>query len=344
MKTGPFAVFLLVFSCLFTSAATGLSPTAAADDAPPGYRLLIYYGIPKAVNHVWDENRAAEIFAQYDVLVFGENLEEPTHPHHHSTQHVLSFARRIEPHIRVYGYVDLGVTTVNHSMAALKDKVRKWKALGADGIFLDDAGFDYGVSRARLNETVRYVHELGLSAFINAWDPDDVMGSAVHPLYNPNGAATALDRRDIYLLEDFLLPTDINAGNSPSAFHPSFREKMDASLRYRTQLGVKLMSVSSIDYTRYTPLALRKFFRLNEVTAGVFSLDAYGIAPLHYSADERGRDEVRFFPYITNYWDYYTTNITYIAKYHNRDFSRGGFRIHSLPGDHYYLFPETVRY
>lgn len=340
MKYRRLCMFLLLFACLFTL----VLPAGAANSSDSkGYRLLIYYGIPAGVNEVWDDTKAAEVFAEYDVLVFGAGLEENKHSYHDSTAEIFRLIREKNPDARLFGYVDLGVTTSNFSPAAMESKAKKWKALGANGIFLDDAGYDYGVSRARLNQTVNAVHRLGMSVFVNAWNPDDVMGNKVDRKYNPKGQASALDKRDIYLLEDFLQPTDITKKSSPSVFNSAFRGKMDKSLAYRKKLGVKLMSVSIIDYAKYSENAVRKFFRMNEATAAVFSLDAYGIAPTHYSSERPNKHKVRSFPYILNYMSYYSTNVEYVSKYGNRDFSRGGFRIHSLPGEHYYNYPADAK-
>ncbi len=341
MKYRRTCMFLLLFACLLTL----VLPAGAANySMSKGNRLLIYYGIPAGVNEAWDDTKAAQIFAEYDVLVFGAGLEEKKHSYHDSTAAIFRLIREKNQNARLFGYVDLGVTTSNFSPKVMESKAKKWKELGANGIFLDDAGYDYGVSRARLNQTVNVVHGLGMSVFVNAWNPDDVMGNKVNSKYNPKGQASALDKRDIYLLEDFLNPTDITKNNSTSVFNSAFQGKMDKALAYRKKQGVNLMSVSIIDYAKYSENAVRKFFRMNEATAAVFSLDAYGIAPTHYSSERPSKHEVRSFPYILNYMSYYSTDVKYVSKYGSRDFSRGGFRIHSLPGEHYYNYPSDTKY
>jgi len=323
---------------------TSFSFHAGAEESP-GHRLLIYYGIPQGINQVWDDTEAANLFARYDVIVFGESLEEKSHSHHLSTQIIIKKIKELNQKAKIYGYVDLGVTTVNYSSSELKSRSKQWKEMGVDGIFLDDAGYDYKVSRKRLNETVQYIHNLGLSVFANAWKPEDIFASTVDPIFNPKGVATALGKNDIYLFEEFLEPSDITAKQAPSVFGKSFRKKVDKALAFRKELGIKLMAVSEIDYTVYSTNAVRKFFRMTEAAAGVFSLDAYGVAPLHFSASPRkSTNEVRFFPYIQNYFDFYDIDFTYVAKYQDQDFAREGFRIHSRANDHYFHFPAEVTY
>ncbi|WP_281886197.1 hypothetical protein [Paenibacillus sp. YYML68] len=337
----------LIFVVMLTApspAWTAYASSEGIDTQSKGYRLLIYYGTPKAVNGVWDEEKSAKALATYDVVVLGQNLETTSHTFHKSTFNVIKLMKENNPNIAIYGYVDLGVSTLNLSIANMKSRVDSWKSMGATGIFLDDAGYDYKVPRERLNTMVNYVHDQGMSAFINAWHPKEVFGSEPHPVYNPTGAASAIDERDIYLLEDFLQETDITASSSISVFTPTFRKKLDELLHYRKETGVRLMSVSIMDFEQYSDTAIRKFFRMNEVTAGVFSLDGYGLSPIDYSADKPYSNLLRKFPYISNYNDFHTIDVTYTAKYKDLDFARGGFRLHSLPNEHYYLYPKEAKF
>jgi len=333
-------LLMLALFCLIPPSTFAAAPTALP--SPYGYRLLIYYGIPIGANDTWNADKAAKALAQYDVVVFGAGLEEEKHSYHHSTQTVISLMRQNNPKLKLFGYIDLGVATDNHDMKTILAKSAKWKALGADGIFLDDAGYDFGVSRQRLNDAVNGIHELGMSVFVNAWRPEDVLSDAVNKKYNPNGLPSALDERDIYLLEDFLQPTDINEPGSASVFTKEFRAKIDKALKFRSERGIHLMSVSTIDWNAYSATAIRKFFRMNEAAAGIFALEAYGVSPDHYSSSRPSQNVVPKLPYMLNYKAFLTSRTPYTAKYGDRDFASGGFRLHSLPGEHYYQFPSTA--
>ncbi|MBW7474750.1 hypothetical protein K0T92_08325 [Paenibacillus oenotherae] len=334
-------IFLLLIICSLIVTSTA---SLALQGTPPGYRLLIYYGTPAGVNKLWEPKKAAAVFSGYDYVVFGDKLQFPEAVHHTSTLQVIKFTKELNPDIKLFGYVDLGVTTDNLSMDEIKKRVNLWRDMGATGIFLDDAGFDYKVSRSRLNTALGYIHSLDMPAFINAWHPEQVMSNAPHSVYNPTGEKTLIGSNDYYLLEDFLQPTDITIPNQESAFTSAFRTKIDKVIAYRKTLGVKLLSVSVIDYSTYSAQAVRKFFRMNETTAAVFSLDGFGLAPAEYSSSKISSDEVRTFPYILNYMDYYTKDVTYVAKYNNQDFSSRGFRIHSVTNEHFYNYPADVVY
>ena len=47
-----------------------------------------------------------------------------------------------------------------------------------DGIFFDEAGNDFGVTPARRAAAVRAAHDCALSAFMNAFNPDDLFESS----------------------------------------------------------------------------------------------------------------------------------------------------------------------
>lgn len=152
----------------------------------PPEHLLIYYAWPTCL--------PVEEFARYQHVVLGDGLQDPAHP------------SRPEPIIQAcpqtafYGYVDVGVSTQNLSLAEIANRCKLWKKVGVKGILLDDFGFDFGVTRARQTAAVRAVHEVGLRVLANAWNPVDVF------LPTP-----VLKDSDLFLLESFQLETRARA-------------------------------------------------------------------------------------------------------------------------------------
>ncbi|CAH0119441.1 hypothetical protein PAE9249_01944 [Paenibacillus sp. CECT 9249] len=338
-----------VFACLFLSLIVfipGASAKAAESSQSSGkeaapYRLLIYYGIPEQVNDAQEVEKAAGIFAQYDYIVFSAGLEQPQHKYSASTREIMAGIKKLNENARIFGYVDLGVTTkYNYTKEQLAERYRLWAEMGADGIFLDDAGHDFGVNRERLNYAVETVHSLSMSAFVNAWDPDDVFADRIDKEMNPDGSPTALGAQDYFLIESFLKPTDIGDPNSDSAYGSGFQKRIDKLLEYRKTYGTKLLSVSKIDYQSLSKNDLRKFFRMNEAAAGVFSLDGYGVAAWDYSAGTVNRNVVELFPYFENYMNYYKMDAKYRKLTGGSDYQRNGFRLHSEEGEHFYNIPE----
>lgn len=218
-------------------------------------RLAIYYGYPSLVNGSGgDIKAAAAIFADYDVVVFGDGLEfndvNPTrHPpgpgptEHQNTRRIIDLLRQSTPRTAVYGYVDLG-NSQSLSMTELERRVALWSEMGVGGIFLDEAGFDFGVTRARQNAIVQYIHRLGLSAFLNAYNPDDLFGPDATPLNsigggNPPGAPTSITSDDIFLLESF----QVRKGEYEDVGRWASRTARAAV--YRDQFGARLFAITT---------------------------------------------------------------------------------------------------
>jgi hypothetical protein len=182
-------------------------------------RLAIYYGYPSLVNGAaGDLRQAADTFAPYDVVVFGDGLElgEPGggrarerrgRTEHESAGDIIRLVHESGRRTAFYGYVDLG-SSQHLTAPELQRRIQLWAAMGVKGIFLDEAGFDFGVTRTRQNDIVQYIHGLGLSAFLNAYNPDDLFSDSTVPLNNagggnPDGVRTLLGREDLFLLESF---------------------------------------------------------------------------------------------------------------------------------------------
>lgn len=289
--------------------AQGVAAQATANDALelaggtpfalPGERLIIYYAIPANVNLVFDVERAAQIFSRWDLIVFGEGLQEPASPDHASTVSVIARIKVLNPKAKIFGYVSLGVTTVNLSEAVMKDKVDKWKTTGADGMLLDEFGYDYQVPRARQNTMIDYVHGKSMACLINVWnqveafapngaaafavDPNTIIGT--HTTYNPGGVPTTATAGDYTLLEAWIVHTDFGAYN-PNHIASIFniRARADHVRFYRDAIGIKGLGSSVVNYDTTTDAKATEYFQLTEDFSRLFGLDGWGTDALNYSA------------------------------------------------------------
>ncbi len=209
-------------------------------------KLLNYYNWPTQLGTV---AQAAQIFGAYDYLILGDNLQIPAHGDHLNTKAILSQASIANT--KVYGYIDLGVRrddtvkTHNHSMAEVKKRMNQWKAIGTvvKGVFLDDFGYDYYVSRSRQNEAVAYAHSIGLSVIANGWNPDDVFGTDYNATYNPSQVGTQLNSNDFYLSESYLIM--LNDYQNPA----EWKYKADLLKNYQNSIGFKILSVTTTTAT-----------------------------------------------------------------------------------------------
>ena len=218
-------------------------------------RLAIYYGYPSLVNgSAGNIEKASAIFAKYDIMVLGDGLEfgevdrgripqGAGTAEHDNTQRIISLLKTRSPRTAIYGYVCLG-STQHLSQAELQHRIKLWNLMDVHGIFLDEAGYDYGVTRERQNGAIAYVHQLGLSAFLNAFRPDDLFSTERQPLNsagggNPQGIPAVLGNRDIFLLESF----QINNGAYETAVH--LAERTGRAVLYRERYGSRIMAVTT---------------------------------------------------------------------------------------------------
>ncbi len=156
----------------------------------PPLRLLFYYGYPSMINGASGNlTAAASEFSRYDVVVLGAGLEEPSHPEHSAAEFVMA-----ESDAAFFGYVDLSAP-----IGEVCSRISAWAGMGADGVFLDRAGFDFlgpefgGPAGAREHqlEAVLCARDLGLRVAVNSWDPDDVFSPAGGEPPLPLGQADA---------------------------------------------------------------------------------------------------------------------------------------------------------
>jgi hypothetical protein len=219
-----------------------LAGESASAQVAPG-ELLIYYSFPSAINGAATIAAAATEFGTYDIAIIGDGLQDGPgdpnpHPDHQNTIQIIAHPATADTVF--FGYIDLGVTTDNHSLAEIQRRVDAWQLMDIDGIFLDDFGYDYGVTRNRQNAAVNYIHSKGLPVCANGWVPNDVFGSHVHA-NNPAGTPTSLGATDYYLSESHQVV------ESDWATESDWQNKANALLVYQSQLGFRILSITTTD-------------------------------------------------------------------------------------------------
>lgn len=250
---------------------------AGAAHALPGpAKLAIYYGYPSLVNGAAGNLAAATAhFASFDVVVLGDGLEHPAHPDHANTAQII--ADLVNGGTEVYGYVDMGVSTQNLSIATAQQFVDEWDAIGVTGIFWDDAGYDYGVDRPRQVTLIDYTHAQGLKAFVNAWVPDDIFAF--------DGVATPMQADDWYLAESSPV------ANATLVALGDWWAKSQALTTYRTQTSVKIAAVATgndgpLGWANAAP------YRQSLWAAYLFAWDAFGFTNVQYSSGGPGANRL----------------------------------------------------
>ena len=83
-------------------------------------KLAIYYGWPSSVNATYTVPGAIAVFDDYDLVVFGAGLEDPTHGDHQNTKDIIDGTTA-----NVFGYVDATL-----SQSTIQSKVDQWAMMG----------------------------------------------------------------------------------------------------------------------------------------------------------------------------------------------------------------------
>ena len=226
-----------IVAAAFTLAAAG---EAGAGDLRPR-TLLVYYGFPSSINATFSVPGAAAELGAYDHVVLGDGLEKATHPDHANTVAILAHPDMAGT--TVFGYIDLGVTTQNLSLAEIGLRVLEWQSTGADGVFFDDFGYDFGVDRARQSAAVDAAHAAGLAVVANAFRVADAFDDAVDPVSNPTGDATHLGAGDLYLYESHQVR--LNAYEAEAAWQAKANEV--EALRLAHGFGVFSITTTDVD-------------------------------------------------------------------------------------------------
>jgi hypothetical protein len=236
-------------------------------------KLLIWYAYPSNINGTYDNQRAGKIFSQYDLVVFPAGLELSTHPDHDNAVEIIKYIKQYSPTTRIFGYIPTGnrggIDTC-YTVDEIYSRAKKWKDLGVHGIFLDEFGFDYGNDRTRQNDILDAVHSLGLIAFVNAWNPDDVFGGTptIHWL---NGI-------DWYLLESFGSVADGTNWywvSSADVFYRAWQVKYQYS-----DFNIKVAGVA----TANTDEEAETVYKIMYAISTAYGIDAFNVEKAYYYA------------------------------------------------------------
>lgn len=252
--------------------------------------LLIYYGWLNSFNSAqnsWNNELVAQEMARYSLLVFGDGIQDPSHGDYSNTTTIIARIKTLNPAAKIFGYV-----TVNQTLANFQTKSGQWNTLGVHGIFMDEAGYDYGTtttnSRSAFNTKVDYVHNQSSASicFVNSWNMDHVIGtendvSYPNSTWNPTPSDSNLTENDWYLLESFgvnsLTYTSTN-GYEPKA---TWASRITKSLGHRSTFGINLAGIGVIGNSNSEG---QNLFNFGSVSALMASLDGWGSSDDYYGA------------------------------------------------------------
>ena len=265
-----------------------------------GPAVLFYYGFPTLVNSLTDDStydKHASIFSFYDIIVFGEGIELSTHANYTARKTIIRKIKEIKPEVEIFGYIDIGVSTNNFTIAAMQTSVDNWEAVGANGgIFLDDYGYDFQTSRARQNTMVDYIHSKGFKVFANANNLDDVTLATYDGTYNPSQTATSLVSTDYWLWESMIVNT--NAYTTHGG-HPAVSDFITEADRVVTALNTGTITPIALNIVEasYSRAQQEDFWDTCQAAALIYGMRAYALAPYLFGASGDYANTVLFFDY-----------------------------------------------
>ncbi len=216
--------------CFFIfSIACSRTGVKKEDSIPLPEPMAFYYGYPSLVNGSGgNTDNAKSVLSRFSLIVLGDGLWDESHPDYKNTKEIVSYL--VSKGKPVFGYIAIGVSHQNLPMDILKDKIDLWKKLGVSGIFADEFGYDFSVSRERQNEVIQAIRDKNLKLFVNAWNPEDVF----------EGENCLVREGDYYLNEAFLL------GHNEYFPVRNWVEKMRKLKEYKSRFKIKCAALATI--------------------------------------------------------------------------------------------------
>ncbi|MFD0715433.1 hypothetical protein [Paenibacillus sp. GCM10027626] len=221
---------------------TLVSPTRTIKDA------LIYYGYPSSVNGSGgDVSKAIDAFKKFDLIVFGDDLKEPNHSDNAKTRQIIAGLKDYNPKIEIFGYVQIGMDGSAGSdlpFVEIQRQIGLWEQAGVTGIFLDEFGYDYKVTRERQNQCVDYCHSKGFNIIANYWKVSYVFSSSniyidwINFNGNPNNIPPTINENDYYMYESLFFSKG-SAGEQRVSKTSRLRDITDYYADKRPELGNK---------------------------------------------------------------------------------------------------------
>ncbi len=274
-----------------TEVVTGIS---ISDTYKSPKELLIYYGYMNSFNsgkNAWTNELVAQDMAKYDIIVLGDGIQNTGHPDYANTQIIIPRVKALNPSVAFFGYV-----TANQVIANFQTKVDEWNTLEVRGIFIDEAGYDFGIDRGEFNQRVQYVHSKSNSniIFANAWNPDNILGlvedaSFPNSTFNPNLYESLLIAEDYILLESNAVNTSAFSATNGYEPHSQWFDRCQKAINLRKLYGCNIAGIGVINNTSTFAQALANF---GFTSALMWSLDSWGTSDVNYGSSSA----------MVNYW------------------------------------------
>lgn len=248
------------------------------------FDTLFYYGWLNSFNsstNSWNNELVAQDMAKYNIIILGDGIQLSTHGDYSNTTVIIPRIKALNPNVKIFGYV-----ATTETLTDFQTKVDAWEDLEIDGIFMDEAGYDYGTNRTDFNTRVDYVHEKTYAnlCFVNSWNMDHIIGttddvSYPNTTWNVSLTQSNLTSSDWYLLESFPINTDSYTNGYESV--SDWASRGTKAISHRSTYGINLASMGIINNSNTNGQNLFEFLY---VSALMFGLEAVGSSDSYYGA------------------------------------------------------------
>ena len=201
-------------------------------------KIAFKYGLLDNVDNLYSVKHSLDVLSKFEYIV----CEDPARLNSRELQLVNELTNI---GVKVFGYTYIGYTDsyVELTDLQLRAVIDACHANGFYGVFFDMAGYDYHVSRDKLNTYTDYVHSKGMYVMANAWVPSNLLSSDVHVTYNPLGTPTKLGNNDWILLESFYSRGDDSYADEVSGMS-TIMSRWLTSVELAHSLNVKVVSLA----------------------------------------------------------------------------------------------------
>lgn len=264
-------------------------------------KVILFYGEPISICGLNNIKGAIDVYKNYDIIIFGDKYQDPSHSSYDDTSLIIQKLHENYFNIRIVGYVPIGMHPNYTSdscldMVELKSRVDQWIDIGANGIFLDEFGYDYYVTRERQNEIINYCHEKGLFVFANSWSLEYCFNNEPMTISwlenfeaNPNGLASVLNENDYYLFENLFFETsDTNKIECGDVwrFDNLYKYYTDARINgksFSEYYGTKLCCLNGI-HSKLSTEEKNKLKTISVIASAILNIDAVAFGDEYWGA------------------------------------------------------------
>lgn len=250
-------------------------------------KLAIYFGVPSKVNGSTTIQQAVDIFKQYDLVVFGPGLEEPSHPDHSKTEQIINDPDMANT--QVFGFIDS-----TQDVPPLKTCINKLDNMGMYGVYLDSFGFGPTVDREKQNHLIDYTHDKSMVAMCSTQNIDQVFDDSIDPIYNPLGVASTISNIDWYLYQGYQI---VNGSYQNTTDWLNISQKISD---YQAVFGTCVATITTYDNSVYD----QNKADYSYYSTILWNFDSWGWGEQNFSYSSnllpfRGRKEIKGTKFIT---------------------------------------------